>query len=83
MIDKANEWFSRIDTNIRLSYDEIRRLYAKELVRERHIAKAVRIAVFNQSISETVRVTWLTKIFEGKAPNRSLMIFRDSRMRSG
>ncbi len=72
MIDKANEWFSRIDTNIRLSYDEIRRLYAKELVRERHIAKAVRIAVFNQSISETVRVTWLTKIFEGKAPKSQL-----------
>jgi hypothetical protein len=72
MIDKANEWFARIDTNIRLSYDDIRKKYAKELVRERHVAKAIRMAVFDQSASETDRIAWFTKIFDGKAPKSQL-----------
>ncbi|MBN1790751.1 MAG: hypothetical protein JW830_09660 [Bacteroidales bacterium] len=72
MIDKANKWFARIDTNIRLSYDDIRRNYAKELVRERHVAKAIRMAVFDQSSSETDRIAWFIKIFDGKAPKSEL-----------
>ncbi len=65
MIDRANRWFDVIRADIRLDYDEIRRKYARELVRERHIAKAIRIAVFERYTTQNERMAAFTKISGG------------------
>jgi hypothetical protein len=72
MIAKANSWMASRQVDIFLTYDNIRRLYAKELVRERHIAKAIRIAIFDKYIIESDRLACFTNLFSGKNPGSSL-----------
>jgi hypothetical protein len=72
MIEKCNQWFGSVQADIRLNYPEIRRKFAKELVRERHIAKAIRVAIFEEYLSEPGRKAMLTRIFDGKEPKSSL-----------
>lgn len=72
MIIKANDWFSEIGTGITLNYEEIRKNYAEELVRERHIAKAIRIAVFEKFTGESERFAVFTAMFAGKEPKSAL-----------
>jgi hypothetical protein len=69
MIDKTNHWFAELNLNIRLDYSDIRTCYAKNLVRERHIAKAIRIAVYDQAPDVDTRIALFTTIFGGKAPD--------------
>jgi hypothetical protein len=72
MIEKCNQWFASIQADIRLNYPDIRKKFAKELVRERHIAKAIRVAVFEAHSGEPERKSLLTRIFGGKEPKSSL-----------
>jgi hypothetical protein len=72
MIDKANDWFAKIDAGIILSYDEIQKNYAKMLVRERHIARAIRMAVFDRFREDKERGRFLTTIFDGKEPRSAM-----------
>jgi hypothetical protein len=67
MIEKANQWFEESGANISLNYNNIKKTYAEELVRERHIAKAIRNEVFNKASSEEDRKALFEKIFGGKA----------------
>ena len=46
MISLSNKWFCECGMPFELDYAAIKSAYAKELVRERHIAKAIREAVF-------------------------------------
>jgi hypothetical protein len=55
-----------------LDYDDIRRKFAKELVRERHIAKAIRVAVFSACMGEQERKELLTRVVGGKEPKSNL-----------
>jgi hypothetical protein len=66
MVIKTNEWFARIDLPLRLDYEDIRIKYARNLVRERHIAKAIRIAVYEYANDEEERIRLIQKIFGGK-----------------
>ena len=43
MISKLNKLIEPVNPSITLSYENIKTRYAKDLVRERHLAKAVRI----------------------------------------
>lgn len=52
MVVKANTWFKEIKVEIHLDFNQIKKQLAKELVRERHIAKALRMAVFDKTQSE-------------------------------
>jgi hypothetical protein len=72
MIEKCNQWFVSLKTDILLDYDDIRRKFAKELVRERHIAKAIRVAVFSACMGEQERKELLTRVFGGKEPKSNL-----------
>jgi len=66
MIEKTNSIFHSFSPKISLKYSEIKRLYARELVRERHIARAIRMAVFDKLKSENERSEFLKKLFNGK-----------------
>lgn len=68
MIDRANDWFSGIGAGISLNYDAIRRNLARNLVRERHVAKAIRMAVYERYPDDPERVALLTAIFDGRSP---------------
>ncbi len=45
MVEKVNEYFGRTVPGIRLSYERIKDELAVDLVRERHVAKAIRLEV--------------------------------------
>ncbi len=66
MIDKTNSLFHDLDKKITLKYPEIKQHFAKELVRERHIARAVRAAIFNRYPTEPERTVFLKQLFGGK-----------------
>jgi hypothetical protein len=72
IIKKCNQWFVSVQTDIRLNYPDVRRKFARELVRERHIAKAIRVAVFEACSGEQDRLALLTRIFDGKVPKSNL-----------
>lgn len=69
MIEKANKFFIKVGADISLDYSEIKRTYAKKLVRERHLAKAIYDAVVKKSKWDSARVEKLfTLIYSGTKP---------------
>jgi hypothetical protein len=69
MIDKANQFFNHIGADIHLDYSEIKSLYAKNVVRERHLAKAINNIVVNKSKGDAWRANELFKlIYSGINP---------------
>ncbi len=66
MIAKLNQVVSRIDSNLLLSYDKIKRKYAMELVRERHLAKALRDSVSVNYPDKIDQVRVFDLLFDGK-----------------
>jgi hypothetical protein len=66
MISKLNSLFVPINPAIVLSYDEIKRKYARELVRERHLARAIRkVAVENYPEPEG-QISFIESVYGGK-----------------
>jgi hypothetical protein len=63
MIDKANKWFKQTGVALELNYNVIKKAYAKELVRERHIAKAIRIGIFEKYADTTQQIQAFEKMF--------------------
>ena len=72
MIEKTNAWFEEIGSDLRFSMEEIFNKYAKVQVRERHIAKAIRIKVYEKYTSEKDRLAFFKKLYSGKAVAVSL-----------
>ena len=66
MIHKANQLLHDLDPKITLKYSEIKRLYAKELVRERHLARAIRESIFSRYHTYKERADFLKKLYGGK-----------------
>jgi hypothetical protein len=72
MVRKCNAWFASVHAGITLDYNTIRKNFARELVRERHIAKAIRVAVYERFTSDAHRKALLTILFGGKEPKSLL-----------
>ncbi len=70
MILKCNNWFKSQHADIQLDYNTIRHRFAKELVRERHIAKAIRVAVFEKCSSGPAQKALFTLFLAGRNPNQ-------------
>ena len=68
MIYKLNGWLRELDLNFLFSYDLIRNRYARNLVRERHIAQALREAIFEKYNENEQRKEVLKKIY-GNIPS--------------
>lgn len=66
MIENLNVFLKEIGLGFTFSYDEVKEKYAEDLVRERHIAKAVRLKVYEMISSDADRSAMLSKIFSGK-----------------
>ena len=63
MVAKTNELLGATTVKFRLSVAEIKSKYCKELIRERHIAKALRIAVFEELTTDELRVEFFNNLF--------------------
>ena len=72
MVEKLNAFL--IETGIDIQFDaaEVQKRLAKNLFRERHIAQAIRIAVFEKVKDENERKKLFTKIFSGKEPKSAM-----------
>jgi len=66
MLEKLNVWLSEIGMDCALSYQEVQRRFARRLVRERHIAQALRHAVFERYDDDARRKEALQKIYGGQ-----------------
>ncbi len=75
MVGLLNRFLEKTSTGIRFDAAELQRRLARNLFRERHIAAAVRIAVFEKFSADEMRIAALTEIFSGKAPKSDLTNF--------
>lgn len=66
MIEKLQQWLIQIGSPFTISYDEIKTLLAKELVRERHVAKMIRIKLNQYFNNESEIRNFLLKLYAGK-----------------
>jgi hypothetical protein len=69
MITKLNKLIEPVNPSIILSYENIKTRYAQDLVRERHLAKAVRIAAAETYPDQEDQFSFLEKIYGGKKSN--------------
>lgn len=75
MIGKLNAWLDELNLGIGFTFDAIKAKYAKNMVRERHIAKALREAVVEKYPAEADQQAVWVKIFSGKAAKSPLSDF--------
>ncbi len=66
MVGKTNDHFKSTGLPFHIEFEELKKRYAKDLVRERHIAKAIRILVYEHSKLEEERLDVFKKLFDGK-----------------
>ena len=66
MIARLNELIRPINPALSLSYEIIKRKYAHDLVRERHIAKALRIEAVEYFSTPDDQLDFLEKLYGGK-----------------
>jgi hypothetical protein len=65
MIGKVNEHFVTSNVDINLDVNDIQKNYAKELVRERHIAKVIREKIYGLAKTKEEKLKLISKIYEG------------------
>lgn len=72
MIKKLNQLIEQEKPGLKLSYAAIKKEYAHELVRERHIAKALRELVITSSRLEEEQLHFLESLYGGKKSKTGL-----------
>lgn len=72
MVDKLNQFLKTTSTGISFDTALMQKKLAKNLLRERHIATAVRLAIFEKFLNDQDRINALTEIFSWKIPKSSL-----------
>jgi len=66
MISKLNNLISPLNPSIVLSYEGIKRKYARELVRERHLARAIRSAAAEHYPDTEGQLRFIESVYGGK-----------------
>jgi hypothetical protein len=67
MVELVNEWFRKQEVDITLSVDEIMDELAVNLLRERHVAKMVRLKLSKLAADDMLYYEILTKIYGGQS----------------
>jgi hypothetical protein len=71
MCEKTGELLKEIHAPFGISYDEVRKKFARNLVRERHIARAIREASVEHFSSVSERLDFFERLFGGRRINAS------------
>ncbi len=66
MINKLNELIEKQNPALRLSYEVIKKEYAHDLVRERHLAKALRMLAVKNFTIEEKQTEFIESLYGGK-----------------
>jgi hypothetical protein len=66
MVGKLNAFLNEINAGFSFDFDDLKAKYAKNMLRERHIAKALRIAIDEKISSPEEKKAFYTQIFSGK-----------------
>ncbi len=66
MIDKLNGLISSVNPSLTITYDNVKSKFAKDLVRERHLAKAVRHMAEENYVSQEEQLKFIEALFGGK-----------------
>ncbi len=66
MVNKLNAFLTELNAGISFTFDELKAKYAKNMLRERHIAKALRIAIDEKYTSEEEKKAFYLNVFSGK-----------------
>lgn len=66
MIEKLNNLISQHNPAIKITYEEIKRRYAHDLVRERHLAKAIRVIAGEHFPGEQEQIEFIEKLCGGR-----------------
>lgn len=66
MVNKLNAFLAELNAGISFTFDELKAKYAKNMLRERHIAKALRIAIDEKFNSDEDKKAFYLQIFSGK-----------------
>ena len=66
MIGRLNQLIHPIEPSLTLSYDTVKRRFAHELVRERHLAKAVRTAAAESYSRPEDQLQFIESLYNGK-----------------
>jgi hypothetical protein len=72
MVDKLNTLISSINPSFRLSFEVIKEKYAHDLVRERHIAKAVRFLAAESYPAAEDQLRFIESLYGGKKSKSGL-----------
>jgi hypothetical protein len=72
MIVKLNDLINRVNPSLKLSYETIKKRYAHELVRERHIAKALRTLAIENFHAPEQQLGFIETLYEGKKSKAGL-----------
>ncbi len=62
IIEKANQIIQEIDLHLALKYSEIKRLFAREFVSERHVSRAIRTLVYARCPKSPDRKNFLNQL---------------------
>lgn len=68
MMEKLNEHLDRLDNSLKLDFTEIQRKYARNMVRERHVAQALRIMIFENFDTSADRKDFLKRLYGNHDP---------------
>ena len=72
MVDKLNAFLSRLSAGFSFNFDELKAKYAKNMLRERHIAKALRVAIDEKFNTQAEKRAFYSQVFSGKAMKSDL-----------
>lgn len=75
MIVKLNAFLDELNAGFSFTFEDMKAQYAKNLLRERHIAKALREAVVEKFPAEEEQKAFFTKLFSGKEPKSAMSDF--------
>ena len=62
IIEKANQIIQEIDLHLALKYSEIKRLFARDFVTERHVSRAIRALVYARCPKPEERMDFLNRL---------------------
>lgn len=72
MVEKLNTWLAELHAGLSFTFEGLKAKYAKNLLRERHIAKAMRLAVDEKFNTPEEKKSFYTQLFSGKEVKSNL-----------
>ena len=72
MVEKLNAFLAELNAGITFEFEALKAKYAKNMLRERHIAKALRIAIDKKFGSPDEKKAFYLQVFSGKEPKSDL-----------